>query len=428
MDEKVKIINRRTGEERYVTREEALRMGAKEKTFKNTKEKHKKLLEETIPYSTAGLALGSLQGIGDLGASIGNAALMPFTEERIPHPNLGKHVPDDYQGYFDFGQMLAPGLGGIKGVQALNKIRKIPYIPKSVQNAALSGGLGWLGGEFEDKGNRALGATLGGALPLGIGTAKYLKGIPGKFSESIEDISRKPNFLQTLSEERIGQNIIRDLERNKQKGSKMFEDVLNKAEEIGARGEKLFHEPEVEGFTKLLKRVGDNELSEMFKKYSANGNVREGHKLQSKIGEAIRNLKYASEKRGLRSFEEKALREVLPDLRSRIKESIDVGLSRHGDLAPRYVESSENWRRNVIPYMKNESIRRSALPASHEDYLNSERLVNELYGKRGDPFMAQMGSRYPELKLRHLIKDINPFFKAGSVPAAAASVAYKYRD
>ncbi len=154
-----------------------------------------------LPAAAGGL----LQGTGDLGASLGNLLLKPINKEmgtnlNIPHPDLGKYVPNDLlskaaYGGGEVGSLLTPlGLGGVAGkineLGGLAKnINKIPWIGKLLSSTLGGAATGYSLGENAE-GGRGVGTAAGAAFGPSAAIATKL-GIPGAIKALFDKVVPK---------------------------------------------------------------------------------------------------------------------------------------------------------------------------------------------------------------------------------------------
>lgn len=140
-----------------------------------------------LPAAAGGL----LQGTGDAAASLGNLFLKPINKEmgtniNIPHPNLGKYIPNDLASKSAFmggevGSAFIPGAGWGKAAEGIselggitNNISKIPLIGKMIAPGVGGAAAGYALGENQE-GDRTAATVAGGALGTVIAAAKKLE-------------------------------------------------------------------------------------------------------------------------------------------------------------------------------------------------------------------------------------------------------------
>lgn len=142
-----------------------------------------------LPAAAGGL----LQGTGDMAASLGNLALKPInkglgTDIKIPHPDLGKYVPNDILSKAAFGggqiaPLFIPGLGLTGAAGKIGElggitqnVAKIPGVGKTLASMLSGGATGYALGE-DKQGGRGIGTVVGATLGPAVGIAGKM-GIP----------------------------------------------------------------------------------------------------------------------------------------------------------------------------------------------------------------------------------------------------------
>jgi hypothetical protein len=128
-----------------------------------------------------------------MGASLLNLALKPInkglgTDIKIPHPNLGKYVPDDILSKAAFGggeiaPLFIPGLGLAGAAGKIGElggitqnVAKIPGVGKTLASLLSGGTTGYALGE-DSQGGRGIATTIGAAAGPAVGVAGKM-GIP----------------------------------------------------------------------------------------------------------------------------------------------------------------------------------------------------------------------------------------------------------
>ncbi|RKZ70094.1 MAG: hypothetical protein DRQ48_06855 [Gammaproteobacteria bacterium] len=317
----------------------------------------------------APVGAGVYQGAGDMAASVGNLALMPFTDKRIPHPELKQHLTE--KGGMQDALFLGGEIGGSlpaagAAFKAASKV--IPQIGKGAAsmlgaNVGRGAATGYATGEGTPMG-RGGSAALGGALTSLAGTG----------SKAISEA------LTTAKNKALA------------KSSSLYKSVFKEAEKAGVKDVKVpkINMDDIVGYATKKDMAGVD-------KYIKSPTLNNAHDAQSdlgKIGRALDKKKVAS---GLSSSENKALASV-EDAKRRIRGSMQTAITKKDPtLAKKYSEATKDYRDNVLPYLKLKPLSKVTSKTMKEGKLPSA-------VAKSDEFMLAKGAEHPEIALRELGK------------------------
>lgn len=176
--------------------------------FNQPQQKSKGFLRNALDYEKS-LGLGSLQGLGDVGASIlnfpieGAEKLSGRQLPHVPHPKLQQYYPEGAAG--KVGSTIGEVLGGFAvpgGAfgKALKYAPEAKGLLKTLARMGIGAGEGALTGAAVSEGNRGQGALIGGGLGAGAqGVSKAYK--------SAREFSPWDKFKSELSPEELTRNL-----------------------------------------------------------------------------------------------------------------------------------------------------------------------------------------------------------------------------
>ena len=154
---------------------------------------------------------------------------------------------------------------------------------------------------------------------------------------------------------------------------------------------------------KKYKNGVDDDLYEPIKEMSKNPTIQNKHKAKTAANEAIREFDHIKATSKL-DQQERAARNAAIKIKNRLVKSINKDLDKAGpEFKEIYKTLTKEYGEYMAPFLGNRDIRRARSAPSNEKYIFPKRLPAELATKSGDPFMAQLGERYPELSLNRIL-------------------------
>lgn len=322
----------------------------------------------------APVAGGILQGVGSSAASIGNLGLSPFTDKRIPHPDLKQYLqPGDATDIgFLVGEMGGYGLGGGAAGKALGAGSKAAGFGQQgglvglLSDLAVGSGAGAAISE-DLPGGRALGAALGGGV----------------------------NLLPAVMPGSVGKLVLKGKEAAQKLYGKKYDKVFDLAKELN-----VFNNVRVPNVKQVvIKRApGGSKFVESIKRFENNPTLKNAHEAQSDMGKLARKLQSLDRKRGLISTERKALEEALNAQKKYRGEMFrKMQEAKNSNLTQSYADVTKGYAQDVAPYLNSKTIQSAAageLPAWRIPYALGNPLTKE-----GHMFRQALGQQYPQIPL-----------------------------
>ncbi|CEG60969.1 hypothetical protein [Legionella micdadei] len=348
----------------------------------NVAEKFNNFIEGTRLPAFAG---GLLQGVGDIGASLGNVVANPLGYE-IPHPNLGQYIDNSLLSRLAFGAgeissqipLYSSGAGLIGKTTGIGT--KAGLSGKSLQGA-ISGAL--LG--ESDEGDRLLGAATGAALPIA--------------GQAIEKISQ-------LRSKNIASNVINSMKNTEKKYSNQFNHIIQEAENRGYAGN---YNP-IKFDKELLQKGGNSKLVYALKQYNKKPSLEAAHEVQSDLGKFVYSIGRPAD-----SIERKA-KEEAKEISEALRKHIITQLNRSGnpDLALNYINARHGYKSEFVPYLKSKSVQKLL-----KDELTPRDFAKAIAQEK--KFKAKIGRySHPEIQQRELIRKLATS-KAGQYAIGSAT-------
>lgn len=321
------------------------------------------------------LAGGFLQGAGDAAASIANLPLGMVGAPKIPHPQLGKHLPQDLlsKGAFLGGELGAqiPSWFGIQG--KISKMLPEATGWKKIGREAVAGAsTGALLGE-EGPGGRLAGAALGSIAIPSLGARS------GKIAKDIEQ------HTNNVSKEYRGK----------------YNSIFGTAAKEGIDNIKL---PSAK--YDLLRENIDHKEFKSISNLLKDPTLENAHSAQSDLGRFI----YKNKGKDNASELNKAVKEAIR-LQKKLKGKMWTEFNKKPDLglSSQYADVTKGYGKEVAPFKYNEDI--SAYISGN---MKPKTLVNNLV--KNEEFMLKHADKHPELKLQAFLK--NPFVKGALAGSA----------
>lgn len=342
----------------------------------------------------APVAGGLLQGVGSTSASIGNLALMPFTDKRIPQPDLKQYLKpglatDIGYGAGELGGYLLGGSGAAKGLTKALQASKVP-VPASGMSGILADILkgGAIGGAVSEglPGGRLAGSLLGGAF-----------GAAGNVMPS-----------------KVGRKVLEGQQRAKEGYRATYQNIFNDANASGVASNLKI--PSINSQA-IKEAPGGSKVVKAIDKFKSSPTLENAHKAQSDLGRIAKKLNDYDVRRGLNSLERSALEEALL-AQKKIRGSIFQNLSKDegSNLAQRYQNATLGYARDVGPYLQSRAIQEAAagqIPAWQLPFrLNPAT-------RQGYMFSQALPGQYPQIPLTNIAA-------AGTAGLGAGSALAKY--
>jgi len=329
---------------------------------------------ESLRPTAKGAAIGLTQGLGDIGASIGNFGLEGLENAtgadygRIPHSDIRNPNPETTGE--DLGQrggeiaapFLLPGFGMYKAASAA----KTP-----LTKLLASSGAGGLLGAAENEGNREIGASIGAAIPFG---ASLTKSVIGKQAANI-------------------------YEKNKEKYQNLYNDFFKEVKSQGIEDKLTIPsalKKDSEGIKSLYKNTSHNENLRI-KRFANNPTLENAHHAQSDLAKIARELKDKKEYKGVKlsAGEEEALLEA-NNLRKRIKGSLQQHFVKADkkDFSKEYNAITQGYSKEVAPFLSSKELTKKNGRASK---IGKELLMNPKFHE------SEIAKSIPGFGIRHKI-------------------------
>jgi hypothetical protein len=313
---------------------------------------------------------GILQGVGDIGASLGNLIARPLGHP-IPHPELNKYIGTSWPSRLAFGagNLAAQIPAYTSGAGLIGKagLGAGAGLSGKVAQGALAGGLL---GENEE-GGRIGGTVEGGAMPIAGAAIKKV-------------IAMRPK--------NIAANVAKAMEETGEHYKKEFGNIFSNAKERGYAGN---YEPMKYNET-LLKRAGDKDFLYALEKYNQKPSLEAAHNAQSDLGKFIADIGKPNNTLDRHAIKE--AKKVAAELRKHIIQQLNR--SGNPDLAMNYSFARQGYKEDYVPYLKNKQL---------QNYLSNKLTAKDFVknAAKNEEFKAQIGQeRHPEIYQRELLKKI----------------------
>lgn len=341
------------------------------------------------------LAHGTLQPVFEnlLGNTVAQSSRNVASQREADYAAAKASSPLSAMGGYGLGtiaQSIPAIYGGPIGAEAaLGRIS--PYM-KYLSGILGTAGAGALQGGAQyvnPEDSRLVNALKGSALNLGVrGVGQAAKGVYG-LGKAIS---------KTHPPEKFTKNFLKDMSEAKEiynKGYGRWES------EIEASGIKNLEKMPKINYSDIFNKASKDE-KKYLKNFMQDPSIENAHRAQSDLGEMIARLKGLKQTNAVKDARRSAEKAQLR-LRKEIKETLK-GSGRE-DLASEYGTLTTGYKRDVIPYTTNPTVRK---------YLNEE-LTDEGFLKKiskSEPFKKKIGQeKYPELYKRQ-----NALKAIGSVP------------
>lgn len=331
--------------------------------------------EEIGDKRLAPLGAGFLNAPLSMAANVGNLALSPFTDKRIPQPELGQYLdPEHSKLNYAVGNLAGSLYPGAKAFGAAGKIPGLGKGSGFTGNAIKGAGLG---AALSPEDSRGMGAALGGGLSL-------LPSIAGITSAG------------------IGKNIIDSFKNLKKGFNKDYGNFFKKAGHLGVdRIPTKMTQSDVNLLGSYLPARQEKILAEALK----SGSLKDMHEAQSAFGKVMEKLETKRSKSSLDPIDKKAL-----DTATKLKDDIQLAINRELmkkgglDLPFEYSNLSNRYKTEMGPYLDQPAIRAGAKSPTKKGYLNPSDVTAAIQGKEGTPFRNALGNEYPELEINKLLQ------------------------
>lgn len=150
----------------------------------------------------------------------------------------------------------------------------------------------------------------------------------------------------------LAQKIKDAYKRSKTAGEKLYDDIFNRA----SMGKSGIHRLEPKTYSKIDQKIIDRytpKIEDLHSEYLSNPSLKNAHNLQSQLGSEIRRLEGMDLAKNLDTTGRSTLQSYQKSQRSIIND-IKEGLGK--DLGRDYMKATENWAKNVVPFIENPKI------------------------------------------------------------------------
>jgi hypothetical protein len=339
-------------------------------------------------------ALGVADSLWNTGKSVGNLVMDPLSnltgrDLRIPRSSIGQDLMPEggselARSIGDFGGNFIPIAGGMKALSMA------PKFANNLGGAILGGaGLGYATGE-DAPGGREVGAMIGAGL---------------------SPLSQIPK----ITNKGIGNQIVSDFKALKKDFSKQYNNIFKEAEK---KGISTIKNPMNDAMVDSIMKAAPSKVSKGLKQFKDSPTLENAHKAQSDLGLYISKFK---DKHGLTAVERNSLR-AAEEAKDRLKMSINQSLQKGGmELRGRYQTIGNAYKKEVVPYIENDAIRKASLKPGAKGYIKPSRLPEKLSKQSSDAFMEIMGEKYPGYGLNRMLSQ-NKYMAAALGGAGAATL------
>jgi hypothetical protein len=180
---------------------------------------------------------------------------------------------------------------------------------------------------------------------------------------------------------------------------------LNTKETVIKPGQKIIGKENME----KMKRGSDFETNVKIQDFLDDPTIDSAHWAKSSVNELLRDFENIDKSRGLKTTEKEA-RTAAKKVKKQIQDYMDEQFKLiNPEYKKLYDQLTYDYLTEMGPYLQNRSIRGARKTPGKEGYIKPSRLPSKLYQEGGDPFMALMAERYPELKLNRFLSQ--PFTK-----------------
>ncbi len=384
--------------------------------------------ENNEPSFASKIAPNVLAGMAQLGHNLINA---PHNLVNAVSPEMASHIPT--QQNYDFSKMLKlPGTTADKVVQGLaanspalvmgkmplgaagNAIRAIPGVGNFTANAISriipQGAFGAATSEnpLEGGKNMAEMQAIAEALPvpfkaLGKGL-NYLH--PDKYAQQIlNHIGGGANIGENARKfaEKI-QSAYNDATKT---GKELYNDVFGNGINSAIHNNGVVSALKKGKYSSLSPKVTENftpDLKDLEKDFKTSPNLQNAHELQSQLGYEIRRLE-KMDKRANLSVADRSILQNYRKARGNLLEDMNKGFEKvNPELKDKYLEATENWNENVVPYLSNPKI--SEIVKTPPSKLSAKKLHNiSNEFKNADEDMQKIASDVGHTASNHILYD-----------------------
>lgn len=274
------------------------------------------------------------------------------------------------------------------------------YLAPPLTGAALGGAYGAINEPYneETRGTEALqGALSGGAL----GT------LPSAIA-GVTDLGKA--LTKSFPVEKIAKNIIGTGKGLQEQSRAGYKELFNEAKNADVGHIKA---PKVD-YEAIKNYAGPKKFSRI-ERFIENPDFKNAHYAQSDLGKLERALLKADSQRGLVGAENHALSAV-EQAKKRIRGNIFQELNqKNPKLAQDYIDLTENYRKEVLPFKQNPNIIKFK-----KGHLTESDLVDALMKDKA--FKAQLGEKFPELASRKKLSSIFDIMKKATGTAGVVEL------
>lgn len=345
-----------------------------------------------------GAAKGSLQGLGDFGASAANAPislaekLLGQEMPHVPHPHLLEEQPGSLSELIgqkvgkNAAPLLIPGSAAFKAASLVPKAARnaslMAKIGSNVGKLSAAGAAGAATGYLGNEENRAQGALQGGIEGIsGVGLGSSIKA------------------LSSLKSKNIAKDITKTMEDLKKSYIPKFEKPLEEGEKSGANNFlKSQSEP-----IKSMNKIGNQDYLHGVRKHNKNPSLTSAHEAQRDINYYISDL-MTKKKSVLRDDAIKEAKLVKTNLLDSISDAFKKSGNDH--LSNEYKQARIGYKEELGPYLNSKIIQQY-----QKGNIRKGKFADAIL--QDEKFLAKRGEHHPELRQREIISKIlkNPITK-----------------
>lgn len=332
------------------------------------------------------LAAGVVGGVEQGGASLGNLALMPFTDKRIPYyrPENAAENPSERL-FVKGGEVIGSLVPLTRVTSQISGALGAPSLAKNVLSGTLAGGA--LGGsEDNDLTNRLVSAAIGGAIP----------------------------FVSGLRSQSIAKATGQKAEAVKSKFNTEYDSIINKLKnaELADKNLKIPSAMTSDTATQLIKELPAT-TKRSISNFKSNPTFESAHNLQSDLGKAIRQMNTASNKPNFSSQQNAAL-QLSKDLQKRVRGNMAEFLTKnkHPEILKDYIDVTKGYAKEAAPYLTKE------IKEFQKGKFTAKDLVKKMQSETHQPGKALYYREIPGFKLKQTINELPAPLKYGLGAAA----------
>lgn len=321
-----------------------------------------KYISEPIGRPLGAAATGVVSGLEKSLASLGNLALMPFTEKRIPYYDPSELARTPAERALMFGGEMAGQMAPVIGVSG--KVSKAMQAPTLLKEMGLAAGTGFAfgGTEQDDMYNRFVSAGLGAGITGALG----------------------------LTSKAIGKKVLERANKLETKYKGQYQDIFKSLKDSNLHKANL-RVPEA------IKNIGDKEAAKAFKpqlkrslaEFTKNPNFENAHQLQSLLNKN-------------RLGADRDVANLATDLQRRLRGEMAQFLTKNQkpELLKKYIQTTAGYRDEMAPYLT------KAVKEFKAGKDKPKQLLKSLIEETGKTGKSKLYSEIPGFGFRKGISDL----------------------